>query len=588
MSHTLECGPLDQCLGLAGGASPRVVRLSRVLARPEGWRTRCGVAPRVDRRTPQARKVDTDRRPTAGWQRAAQLLSSRRAPEGVATPVGAPPRGSSSLRATASGALPAAWPPRSTAGVVSSDRGSAGMAPVVASAAASGPAPALGQPDGGGLRRGARPWSERCFKCQAHVPQREPAAVCDVPGCTELLCLRCQPDLSQVVTCAAHATAVAQVHTAEGPKTIVAAVTPRQLPEHTPAAAVPWYMAVAVFLAAAPEGACTSMERAMRYFSEWVRFIGLAWEHVCPFTVCAYLIARCCPVVGRDVPAVFGRPVAPRTAASDITALRRRARLASDHAFLDVLCDETVMRMCSLLTANSKKKKSDKAPILLRHLRQLWEKHGSGAKASLGQLRNVTLLLVGLLAGLRRREIVALRISDVSWDPTKRELTITVRRDKTNGNIIAAQSPRSVVVAHELLDQVWPIYSARFRLAAQKDEAAPLFSQMTGCTINWRSLDPATVNTIVRESLPGLGVSPHSLRVGFATELAAAGVDIAVIMELGRWSSLAALHYVMPSADKMAAATRAIGGGLQVDRAVLQRSLGSDPVPPRARPGPRP
>ena len=467
--------------------------------------------------------------------------------------------------------------------------GSGSVVQLSAMASGAGASASLVPTATGGGRAGVRrpTYSEKCFRCSAHVPQREPAAVCDVPGCTELLCLKCQPDLSQVVTCAAHAAAVTQVHTKDGPRTVVAAVPPRQLPEHTPAAAVPWYAAVAVFLAAAPEGACTSMERAMRFFTEWVRFLGLAWENVCAFTVCAYLIARCCPVVGKEVPAVFGKPVAPRTAASDITALRRRARLANDHAFLAVLCDEAVVRTCALLTANTKKKKSEKAPILLRHLRQLWERLAEGAKATLGQLRNAALLLVGLLAGLRRREIVALCVGDVSWDLGKRELTIAVRRDKTNGNIIAAQTPRSVVVAHELLDRVWPMFAERFKVSSRSAGWA-LFPQMTGCTVNGKALEPASVNTIVRESLPGLAVSPHSLRVGFATELAAAGVDIATIMELGRWSSLAALHYVLPSADKMAAATRSIGGGLQVDRVVLQKSLGADPVPPRARAGPHP
>ena len=427
------------------------------------------------------------------------------------------------------------------------------------------------------------------MRCSAHVPQREPAAVCDMPGCTQLACLRCHPDLSAVVTCDAHAASVAQVRTAGGgTRTVAAAVPPRQLPPDTPAAAVPWYSAVAVFLAAAPDSACTSMDRAMRFFTEWVRFLGLAWDQVCALTVCAYLIARCCPVVGADVPAVFGKTVAPSTAASDITSLRRRARLAGDNSFLALLCDEAVVRMCALLTANTKKKKSSKAPILLRHLKAFWEKLGKGLTCALGRLRNVTLLVVGLLAGLRRREIVALCIGDAVWDARKRELTISVRRDKTNTNVIAAQSPRTVVIAHDLLDQVWPRYATRFGLAAQ-GSARPLFPAMTGCTIRREdALEPGTVNTIVRESLPGLGVSPHSLRVGFATELAAAGVDIAVIMELGRWSSLAALHYVLPSADKMAAATRAIGGGLRVDRAVLQRNLGTDSVPPRVRRVPAP
>lgn len=521
---------------------------------------------------PQARKVELTADPTPDWCRAAALL------EGPA-----PARGAASGASVARGAAPGSRRPVPGALVPQARSGTAAVSA----------APAVVGRGGGGstvAQRGPvrRPWSDKCMRCGAHVPQRQPAAVCDMPGCVELACLRCEPDLSKVVTCPTHAASVTQVHTADGPRTIVAAVDPRELPAHTPAAAVPWYSAVVVFLAAAPEGACTSMERAMRYFAEWVRFIGLAWEQLCPLTVCSYLIARCCPVVGADVPAIFGRRVAPSTAASDVTALRRRARLAGDSSFLAILCDEAVVRLCALLTANTKKKKSTKAPILLRHLRELWVRIGKGTSCTLGRLRNAALLVVGLLAGMRRREIVALRLGDASWDAARRELTIAVRRDKTNTNIVAAQSPRSVVVAHALLDEVWPVFATRFRLSEQNRDG-PLFPEMTGCTVRrTESLMPATINTVVRESLPGLPVSPHSLRVGFATELAAAGVDIGVIMELGRWSSLAALHYVLPSADKMAEATRAIGGGIRVDRAVLQRSLGADPAPPRARKGPAP
>ena len=74
---------------------------------------------------------------------------------------------------------------------------------------------------------------------------------------------------------------------------------------------------------------------------------------------------------------------------------------------------------------------------------------------------------------------------------------------------------------------------------------------------------------------PDSGAVAHSLRVGFATELFAAGVKVAIIMELGRWSSYAALLYVLPSATKLLHASRAIGTGdqLQIDAFQLRRTL---------------
>jgi len=54
-------------------------------------------------------------------------------------------------------------------------------------------------------------------------------------------------------------------------------------------------------------------------------------------------------------------------------------------------------------------------------------------------------------------------------------------------------------------------------------------------------------------------------------------------MEIGRWSSLTALIYVLPSADVTTAATRKIGTGVQIDRVAIQRAVGADVVQPRVR-----
>jgi len=236
------------------------------------------------------------------------------------------------------------------------------------------------------------------------------------------------------------------------------------------------------------------------------------------------------------------------------------------------------MELLRRLTAGVKRKKTTKSPILIHHIRDLWQRTTNRTP---GFIRDVTLLLVALLIGLRRREIVALTVRDVAWNG--RELRVTVRRDKVNFNLVGAECPRTVVASHELLDVIWPLFAARF-LPPGTDPDRALFPVCAGTHITGNGLAPDTIRTIIRERLPGLPVSPHSLRVGCATELHAAGVSLDTIMEIGRWSSLAALIYVLPSADTMARATRSMGsGGVSFDRVVVQRELRTDPAAPRVR-----
>lgn len=438
---------------------------------------------------------------------------------------------------------------------------------------------------GAAQRRGPPPagrapkYEEQCFGCGAKVPQLAPAAVCDFPRCVRVKCMRCHPNMDQVLACPQHTGRVVQLRTATGAATLAAAVDPLQPPSTGSAVADTWYQGVAVVLATAPAAAADGMERAFRFFSTWVRYLGLTMATVTAWTVMSYVLARCAPIVGATVPPFMATRVAPQTVAGDITLLRRRARLMGDEGFLRILTDELVMRIVSLVSANTSKKKSEKRPILMRTLREMWNR--IKAKCTLGVLRNAALLVLGLVAGMRRRELVALVWGDVQWHDNKEEMIIAVRRDKRNTNIIGAQTPRRVAVAHPLLTEVWRRY--RDAMAGHTGGQQPLFPVLVGTTVTTRSLEPGTVNTIVREMLPGLRATPHGLRVGFATELYAAGVHVSVIMEVGRWSSLCALHYVLPSTDSMTRATRAMGDGVAVDRVVLQREVGADVVPPRIR-----
>ena len=339
------------------------------------------------------------------------------------------------------------------------------------------------------------------------------------------------------------------------------------------------FLTITVLLAATLPAAAAEMDRAWRYFCAYLRFFNIDRAAVSAYVVMSYTLLRCNPPMGVPLPECMSRRVLPRTAAGDIGLLRRRARLMKDAAFLAVLTDEDVLRLGTVLGANVKRAKTSKAPILLTHLETLWR---DAAVRTAGFVRDVFLLTLGLIVGARRRELVALRLCDLEFSAARDDFVVRIIvRDKTNVTILDAQHPRVLCVAHALLSEVWAAFRPTF--VDGRAPAQPLFPRMVGVTVTSQHLAPDTVNTIVRERLPGLPVSPHSLRVGFATELHAAGVPLQLILELGRWSSLAGLLYVLPSADSMTAATRSIGTGVvSFDRVLVQRSLGTHAQPPRA------
>jgi integrase len=391
--------------------------------------------------------------------------------------------------------------------------------------------------------------------------------------------------MDETLECAEHKGFVARLLHRDGEvRTYVASVAAPPVPQVPAGASVflaTVFAAVAVMLVTVVASSACAMERAWRYFSGFLRFHNVSPKDVSPWVVMSYMLCRCYPPVGVPLPAHMQSRVTPKTAAQDLTALRRRARLMKDTALLDALTDEDVLRLGGVLGANVKRTKTEKAPILMHHLQALWESRA--ARMTLGFLRNMLMLVVGLVAGLRRREIVALRVDDCVWSSERQELVLRIRRDKTNGVITDAQFPRVLCVAHPLLTAVWGAWAAS-PLGTGRKGTAPMFPALAGDIVTERTLDPGTVNTIVREMLPGIPVSPHSLRVGFATELHAAGTELHDLLEMGRWASLAGLLYVLPSADKTAAATRRMGdGSVTFDRVLLQKALRTAPVPPRVR-----
>ncbi|MBP2310216.1 tyrosine-type recombinase/integrase [Azospirillum melinis] len=166
-------------------------------------------------------------------------------------------------------------------------------------------------------------------------------------------------------------------------------------------------------------------------------------------------------------------------------------------------------------------------------------------------LRDRALLLVGRDTLARADELVALRWEDLhsvdlalNPDAQPGEATIRIRRSKTDQDGEGAEAWLSAEAVAALV--AWRAVAPRW--PAEPDGEGPrtrdgafLFCHLSRSGAGER-MSPAAVRRVVErrtgDANPlAVGFSGHSLRVGAAQDLLAAGVDLPGLMQAGRWSS---------------------------------------------------
>ena len=153
----------------------------------------------------------------------------------------------------------------------------------------------------------------------------------------------------------------------------------------------------------------------------------------------------------------------------------------------------------------------------------------------LGAVRDRALLLVGFAAALRRSELVALDVSDLSF--RAEGLVVTVRRSKTDQEGAGAD----VAIAPGAHVATCPVRALRAWLDGAAISEGAVFRAVRRARVGER-LGAPEVNRIVkraagRAGLDGSRFSGHSLRAGLATSAARAGRGDRSIMRQGRWAS---------------------------------------------------
>ncbi|MBY3416758.1 site-specific integrase [Rhizobium laguerreae] len=163
---------------------------------------------------------------------------------------------------------------------------------------------------------------------------------------------------------------------------------------------------------------------------------------------------------------------------------------------------------------------SNAAPLLRDDIFAVLDQIGSGIRDA----RDRALLLIGFAGGFRRSELVSLNVADIAF--VRRGLVVTLRRSKTDQRGIGREIGIPLGKTRHC-----PVAALEDWLRVASIESGAVFrpvdrhSHVGACRLSGEA-----VSIIVKERVAAIGIDPgrysgHSLRAGFCTSAALAGVS---------------------------------------------------------------
>ncbi|WP_096358568.1 site-specific integrase [Variibacter gotjawalensis] len=207
---------------------------------------------------------------------------------------------------------------------------------------------------------------------------------------------------------------------------------------------------------------------------------------------------------------------------SGSTLRRRLAAIAKAHRLrgcLSPVSSEIVRATIQGISRTHIHSRREAAPLLKEDLVAVLDAMGSSPK----DVRDRALLLLGWAGAFRRSEIVSLNVGDVVQ--ARQGLVVTLRRSKTD----QTGTGRQIGIPYGRTRHC-PVNALNDWLALRGDHEGPLFYSVRRCgQMRSSQLPAATVSEIVQRRVAATGLvggpySGHSLRAGFITSCALAGI----------------------------------------------------------------
>lgn len=316
---------------------------------------------------------------------------------------------------------------------------------------------------------------------------------------------------------------------------------------------------MAIINASVKDTSSSAIRTAVKQFDAFKQWFGIQSVES-PLIYCAFIVMRCAPPVGMSIPLLGGDRskmfISPVTVSGYVDALRRVARI--QRRFEDPVFSPEVLSFQCTIGGRKRKLKSDKPPILFNTVLEFWKSKRPS------DIHTACLLVLGFFFACRRSELAALIWEDLQMirKPGGTLYTrLRFREHKTNSSVLGSHQPAYIHAAHPVLDEAvaWLL-----RNVQKEDKLFP-----------WSK---AEIGDRIAKACPGC--TAHGLRVGFATEAYAAGARLDHLMNHGRWTSLAALLYVLPTIEDSTEITELIGSGaVRIVDGALSRRLGTSLVP---------
>ena len=186
-----------------------------------------------------------------------------------------------------------------------------------------------------------------------------------------------------------------------------------------------------------------------------------------------------------------------------------------------------------------------KKPLLINNLKKIIKVIDEQQKEIIKRFRDRSIILIGFSGGFRRSEIVGLDYDDLEF--VKEGLKINIKRSKTD------QFGEGSIKGLPFFDnsEYCPVVSIQNWIEISKISSGPLFRRFSkGSNLTEKRLTDQTVALLIKNYLNLAGIdsrnySGHSLRSGFATTAAEAGVEERSIMAMtGHKSSEMVRRYI--------------------------------------------